>query len=355
MLQLREIRAVGLGVVVVMSFMALVLMSGRVDPVQFSRLLFAYMGGSFALWFIVGLVALLATIVRQARASGREPFLGHCLLNFVGERWERDHGASLIWPPLLFAVLMASFNAYKQMVLPIAGFGLDPFLREADKLLFFGVDPWRVTHAVLGSPAATMLIDRSYHGWFVPMALGLLICAWLPASTYKLRTQYILSYIGVWIGIGSVLAFLLPSAGPCFYSAFHGADPSFDELLRRLGDIQDVSDDRMTALGNQAALLSSFGSDQLRIGRGISAMPSVHNGLAVLFALAGFRLSKAAGVFLSAYAVVIWIGSIHLGWHYALDGIVAAALTIGIWRISGRIAERLEAPAAPAGPEPATA
>lgn len=355
MLQLREIRAVGLGVVIVMSFMALVLMSGRVDPAQFSRLLFAYLGGSFALWFVVGLVALVVTIAGQARASGREPFLGKCLLNFIAERWQRDHGASLIWPPLLFAVLMATFNAYKQMVLPIAGFGLDPFFREADKLLFLGVDPWRVTHAVLGSPAATMLIDRSYHGWFVPMVLGLLICAWLPASTYKLRTQYILSYIGVWIGIGSVLAFIMPSAGPCFYSIFHGADPSFDELLRRLDAIQDVSGDRMSALRNQSILLTSFGSDRLGVGRGISAMPSVHNGLAVLFALAGFRLSKTAGVLLSAYAVLIWIGSIHLGWHYALDGIVAAAATIGIWRIAGRIADRLEAPAAPVVTEPAIA
>lgn len=355
MLQIREIRAVGLGVAVVMSFMALVLMSGRVDPIQFSRLLFLYLGGSFALWALVGTVTLVVSILKQARTSGREPFLGKCLTNFLLERWQRDHGASLLWPPLLFAVLMASFNAYKQMILPLAGFGLDPFFRAADKMLFLGVDPWRVTHAVFGSPAATMLIDRSYHGWFVPMALGLLICAWLPASTYKLRTQYILSYIAVWIGLGSVLAFMLPSAGPCFYSNFHGSNASFDELLSRLRQVQDLSGDRMTALGNQQALLAAFGGDQLRIGRGISAMPSVHNGLAVLFALAAFRLNKTAGVLLSAYAVLIWIGSIHLGWHYALDGIVAAAVTVGIWRVAGRIADRLEAPLQPNEAQPAIA
>jgi hypothetical protein len=355
MLQGREIRAVALGAAAVMTFMGLVLMSGRVDPVQFSRMLFIYLGGSFALWFIVGLAAMVITVLRGARASGQEPFLGKCLAGFVIEPWRRDRGASLFWPPLLFAVLMASFNAYKQMVLPIAGFGLDPLLREADKLLFLGVDPWRATHAVFGSPTATMFIDRSYHGWFLPMALGLLICAWLPASTYKLRTQYILSYIGVWIGLGSVLAFILPSAGPCYYSHFHGADPSFDELLRRLREVQEASGTRMNALANQSALLASFGSDQLGIGRGISAMPSVHNGLAVLFALAGFQLHRAAGILLSAYAVLIWIGSIHLGWHYALDGIVAAGVTIIMWRISGRIADRLEAPLDEAGARPAIA
>jgi hypothetical protein len=355
MLHIREVRAVGLGVAVAMSFMTLVLMSGRVDSIQFSRLLFVYLGGSFTLWALVGVVALVVRLLKEARVSGREPFMGRCLTSFLVERWRRDHCASLLWPPLLFAVLMASFNAYKQMILPLAGFGLDPFLRDADKILFLGVDPWRITHSIFGSPAATMFIDRSYHGWFVPMALGLLICAWMPSSTYKLRTQYILSYIGVWIGLGSVLAFLLPSAGPCFYANFHGSETSFNQLLHRLRQVQDLSGERMTALGNQNALLAAFGGDQLRIGRGISAMPSVHNGLAVLFALAAFRLNKTAGILLSAYAVLIWIGSIHLGWHYALDGIIAAVLTFGIWRITGRIADRLEAPFEPAEAQPAIA
>ena len=44
------------------------------------------------------------------------------------------------------------------------------------------------------------------------MALGVMICAWLPRATWRLRTQYLLSYITMWIGVGSVLAFLLPSA-----------------------------------------------------------------------------------------------------------------------------------------------
>jgi hypothetical protein len=342
MLQVREIRAVGVGVAVVMSYMALVLMSGRVDPMQFSRLLLTYVGGSFALWFIAGLVALVTHVLRGARASGSEPFLFANLISFARERWERDHCASMLWPPILFGLLMASFNAYKQMVLPAAGFGLDPFFRQADQYLFLGTDPWRATHALFGSPAATVFIDRSYHGWFVPMAVGLIVCAWLPASSYKLRNQYIFSYIGVWIGIGSILAFLLPSAGPCYYSHFHGADPSFNGLVERLRYAQVHSGEPLVSLMNQQALLRSFGSDQLAVGQGISAMPSVHNGLAVLFALAAFRLNRSAGLVLSAYALLIWIGSIHLGWHYAVDGIIAALATVGIWRVSGRIAERLE-------------
>jgi hypothetical protein len=74
-----------------------------------------------------------------------------------------------------------------------------------------------------------------------------------------------------------------------------------------------------------------------------------------LFALAAFRLNRAAGWVLAAYAVLIWIGSVHLGWHYAVDGLAAAALTIGLWRVAGRIADRLERPLLAAPPRAATA
>ena len=84
-------------------------------------------------------------------------------------------------------------------------------------------------------------------------------------------------------------------------------------------------------------------------------MPSVHNALAVLFALAAFRLNRTAGWALAAYAGLIWLGSVHLGWHYAVDGLVAAALTAGLWRVAGRIADRLERPLLPLPPRAATA
>ena len=34
-----------------------------------------------------------------------------------------------------------------------------------------------MSHALLGSEEMTTLLDRAYHGWFVPMSLGLIACA----------------------------------------------------------------------------------------------------------------------------------------------------------------------------------
>jgi len=277
-----------------------------------------------------------------ARKSGSDSFLLGYLQGAMRERWERDRYVSLFWPPLLFALLLSAFNAFKQMVLPLAGFRFDPLFAAADRALFLGVDPWRVTHALFGGTDATLLIDRAYHGWFVPMSVGLVVCAFLPGSAYRLRTQYMLTYIGVWIGIGSMLAFLLPAAGPCFTSHLVGPSPSFDALHDRLLTIQADAGAPLAALRNQTILLEA--GSRLRVGGGISAMPSVHNALAVLFALGAFRLNWVAGWMLATYACVIWIGSIHLGWHYAVDGLVAAALTIGLWHVTGRIADAFDAP-----------
>ncbi|MFL6829812.1 MAG: phosphatase PAP2 family protein [Sphingomicrobium sp.] len=355
MIETRELRATLVGAAAVAAYLLAVLASDQVHAGQFALLFLAYVGGSFALWLVVGIAFMFVQLFRHARRSGSEPFLAALVKGAVAARWERDRGASLIWPPLLFATLMASFNAFKQMILPLAGYGDDPLLAKADRLLFFGHDGWRVTHALFGSPQATAAIDQLYHGWFAPMAIGVIVCAWLPASTYRLRTQYLLTYIAVWIGIGSVLAFLLPSAGPCFYTRLVGPAPEFDGLMRRLAEIQAENGAPLVALRNQAMLMGAHGSDMLVMGGGISAMPSVHNGLAVLFALAGWQVSRPLGALFGAYAAVIWIGSIHLGWHYGLDGVVAAALTYGIWVVMGRVADRLERPLTASGAKPALA
>ena len=336
----REIRAAGAGAALVAAYMAAVLLTGRVDPGMFGRLLAFYISTSFALWLVIGGLWLLIRLRRQ-RAAGEEAGLVQLVILTARERWAEDRCASLLWPPLLFATLLASFNAFKQMVLPLAGFSLDPAFAAADRALFLGTDPWRLTHALFGSPLATWVIDHVYHGWFVPMSLGLIACAWMPRSTYRLRTQYMLGYIGVWIGIGSVLAFLLPSAGPCFTGHFFSHDLGYGELMDRLAAAQAAAGSPLTSLANQQMLLSYHGADMLAVGGGISAMPSVHISLAALFACAAFGFDRRAGWLMAAYATLIWIGSIHLGWHYALDGLVAAPLTVALWIFCGRMADRL--------------
>jgi len=355
MTERREIRAAGLGLVVLAAYMAFVLLSGRVDPFDFGRLFAAYLRGSFSLWLMLAFLGLAWLLYKERPRGGVGASPLAVIAAWLQARWARDRLVSLFWPPLLFAGLMASFNAFKQMILPAAGFRFDPLFAEMDRTLFLGVDPWRISHGLFGSPAMTGLIDKAYHGWFVPMALGVMICAFLPRSSWRLRTQYLISYLTMWIGVGSLLAFLLPGAGPCYYTQFVGPSPEFEALMAKLAADQAALGSTVSALQFQDGLLAAFGSDSLMIGGGISAMPSVHNGLAALFAFAAFRIHRGLGWAMIAYAALIWIGSVHLGWHYAVDGLASILLAWGIWVGAGRIAGWLERPEGAAGAVPALA
>jgi hypothetical protein len=59
-------------------------------------------------------------------------------------------------------------------------------------------------------------------------------------------------------------------------------------------------------------------------------------------ALWGWRVSRNIGWILSAFAALIVIGSIHLLWHYAVDGIAGAFLATLFWMAAGKIARASE-------------
>lgn len=344
----REYRATVLGLFTLLLYAAFVLSSGRVKSSALADLFFTYLASALSLTALFGLLVAFGLHLRQRRAprpgdTGATPMA--TLRQVLVARWDRDRFASLVWPPLMFAGLMSSFNAFKQQVLIGAGFHIDAQLVALDKALFFGHDPWRVTHALFSAPWTTLLFDRAYHLWFVPMSFGVIICALAGQKSYRLRTQYILSYMTIWIGIGSILAWFMPSAGPCFYNDYVSPQASFAELARQLESVRALyGPDALASHMAQAHLRYAFGNPELVVGGGISAMPSVHNGLSALFAVAGFSINRKLGWAMSAYALVIWLASIHLGWHYAVDGLASIALTILIWKLMGRLADRLERP-----------
>jgi TRAP-type C4-dicarboxylate transport system permease small subunit len=78
-------------------------------------------------------------------------------------------------------------------------------------------------------------------------------------------------------------------------------------------------------------------------------MPSMHVAQASLTAAAAFRVGKVLGWIATAYALLIFVGSIHFGWHYAIDGMVAVAATVAIWIGSRIVVEKLLGPWPDAG------
>ena len=328
-----------------------VLTLSRGSAAEFVELFKAYVWTMYPLWFLVGMLLLLIGRVRNDILRVPHSSLAHAR-RFFAHRWAADRCLSIVTPPLTVTILLCTFNIYKQLELPTAGFQAEPYLANVDQRLF-GADAWMITHYLFSSPWVTEALDLAYHAWFLPMTLGVVLCSFARPGS-PLAWRYLMSYVLLWIILGTVVAYLVPASGPCFYQYFQPDAGRFTQLTSLLGQqdqfIRAHGLHGLRAVEYQHLLLHDFRSSSLALGAGISAMPSLHNAMAVLFACAAYHADRRTGRLFAGYAVLIWIGSIHLGWHYAIDGIVAAALTVAIWTLTGvlrRAGRPAPAPEAP--------
>ena len=257
-------------------------------------------------------------------------------------RWQLDVRA----PWLLVATLLAGttlpvFELFKQRILPARGFPFDPALAALDRFLFFGHDGWEVTHALFGSLGMTLLIDRLYALW-IPLMFVFPAVTVMIIGDIRQRVRILATWLASWILIAGLSAWLFASAGPVYYVTLVGPDAGFAAFNAHFSAMADAARAQGPVLINfdlQALLLRGWqsGVEGNAAAGGISAMPSMHVAMASLFAMAGFAHSRALGRVFTLYACLIWIGSIHLGWHYATDGIVGFAMMAGLWVAAGRL------------------
>ncbi|RPF71826.1 phosphatase PAP2 family protein [Aurantiacibacter spongiae] len=243
--------------------------------------------------------------------------------------WARRHryieGTAFL---LALALMMQAYMMLKVAIPRFVPFWADPLLADMDAALF-GRDPWLITHAMFGD-AATRFLDWFYVLPCLVVTLGMTVWACFAADRAFSR-RAVLAIMASWFLIGNWAALVLSSAGPVYAAHFYG-DPRFAAL----GDALPAD---LTAVQTQAYLLANFG--QPGFGKGISAMPSMHNALYLLLIVMthhrfgmGWRLWLAV-----AFEAVVFVASVHLGWHYALDGIVAAVLVMPVWLGAGWIVQ----------------
>jgi hypothetical protein len=255
--------------------------------------------------------------------------------------WYRDYLRNMPWWDLGFAlgaitVTVASFTVYKTLALGAGGYHHDAAFIALDRRLLGGMDAWRWTHAIFPEGWMTGMIDHAYHRTFLPMMIGYAACIGLRGKP-ELRYTYMLSYLAGFVLVGMIAADIFDSAGPIFDGILFGDGSTFGELQARLQDQSAAAPTTIAATFAQDYLIAAFQENVVRIGSGISAMPSMHIVLAALWGIACWHLHKGLGIIFTLYGLMILIGSVHLGWHYLSDGLVGFLMIVAIWLLVGRV------------------
>ncbi|MBS9721663.1 phosphatase PAP2 family protein [Tianweitania sp. BSSL-BM11] len=230
---------------------------------------------------------------------------------------------------LALSVFQSVFTAVKTAFPLIeGGFPYDATHAALDRLLHFNTDPWRILQPFLGYDLVRSIIEWNYNAlWFV-ICFAVLFFMMTSPKAAGMRTRYFLCFCLVWTVIGTLLAGFFLSAGPAYYGLVTGdADRFRDQLvfLARSGE------QAHSAVAYQHYLWTVYSQRSLGFGSGISAFPSVHVGLITLTALFLAELNRKLAIPLAAYVGFVMISSVYLGWHYAIDGYVSAAVTLLIY------------------------
>lgn len=284
------------------------------------------------LYFTAALVMAFADIVWQL-ACHRPAAPTRFLLGLYSVRLAAPEVLAKL-PLLAIAIaFMPFFSTLKSMIPLFNDFDWDSAFIAWDRQLFLGHDAADALQPLLGYPFVTSLLALLYHAWILLIYAGVLFFLFYRVAA-PVGRQYFLCFVLIWTLIGGGLATVFASVGPCFVGPIFG-DTTFDAHIAYLKAANEQFP--VLTLHVQDLLLQWYHEGERGLGSGITAMPSMHVAMAQLTWLGMRRVSRAAGWWFFAFFVVIWIGSVHLAYHYAVDGLVSVIATTAIWVACGAL------------------
>ena len=285
--------------------------------------------GLLPLWlFVSAALASIYAFLRMVFARVESPF-AH-IARTVREDWR---ALLLIGTGITVAGLnMIAFMWTKPLLNHFVPFWADPYLARVDRMLFFGRDPWTLLDW-LNSFGTAIFYHR---GWFACMIVTLLVVLTRPASPRK--SAIMMSYFLLWSVVGPVIHILVPAAGPVFFEKLgYGSEFAGLHVPAEMTQMSDY-------------LWTVYTGEQFGPGSGISAMPSLHIATTAWMVIAIYVLARRWTWAIALPGFLIFLLSISLGWHYAVDGIVGALCALGCYWLCLRIyqpqPERMPQPAA---------
>jgi PAP2 superfamily len=238
---------------------------------------------------------------------------------------------------IFMTLYMVGYSFIKKAIPKANPFAWDVTFMQWDKTLHFGTHPYEWLAPLLHQPLVTSLLNWNYNIWFFVM-FSLWFWQGFARTDHRLRQHFLLGFTLTWFTGTCILGSIFSSVGPCFYGRLlpGEADP-YVPLMAWLHQVN--AQYPVFALEVMDQLWRNYESGTGLIN-GISAMPSMHVGTSILFAILGFASGQRwLGWLLTLFATLIMVGSVHLGWHYAIDGYLGAAVAAVCWWGAGKLVD----------------
>lgn len=282
------------------------------------------MSASSLLLILTPLAALAVAVAVQRNPTAPFSELLRIVRSVVGPRVVT--GTLLL---TMIGVFYGAFTSAKNMLPDVFHSHWDTSLAKADRLISGGVDPSAILMAIQGNYLT--ILSLVYGGAWHVLVFGLTALVAISRSHDYVRKQFLLATLMCWVLVGNVFAATFYSGGPSFYDLFTGDSSRFSDLTKSIPAV---------TLAEQSYLREFFKTGEIGIGSGISAFPSMHVTAATLIALLMGSMNRRLSWLGIAFVALIEIGSVRLGWHYAIDGYVGVCSAAVAWWAAGRIVAR---------------
>lgn len=320
---------IALIIIYLLSCIGILYFSGLSDKIDLIKYVdnFRQVGSTFLACYAILLLIYAFYILIRHRPKNAENYLKQRLIEMHGDK-ERLKKAAFFFVYFLF--FFAAFTFMKPLIPEIKPFVWDPYFTELDYKLHFNNDPWKLLHPFLKWPLLTYLTAFLYIFWFATLYTVIYWQMFLTNNT-QAQIHFFYSFFIIWVVLGTFMAIYFSSAGPCYMQEIYGSD-YFMPLIQHLKNADKTY--MIYALHAQDQLWYSYENNDLaRAGVGISAFPSLHVATTFLIVLLVKQYAQRWLIPALIFFFAILIGSVYLGWHYAVDGYAAIILTYIIWKL----------------------